>query len=195
MKLKQVEAIIKARKVFTTFTTESAQWVGDLGAMYPIYDLPHLTEDNLLTMWDVPEDKRDKWQYVTNGYAPEMFRDDVLGDHLLERGMTPLCINGAIAEPIKTEQGVIFINQRYLRPFENLENGYELYFRQLPGKSPIIAVKEGYSLIGIIAPMDVIKPGFVEDLDQLVRLMRLSLENNVLAAARAAEKEEEENNS
>lgn len=179
MKLKQIESILKPNKNIVLYTTEDAQWIGDGAALYPIYGMPHLTEENILVMWDVPEDKREKWHFrYGDTLHPSMFSDSVDGEQLIERGMSPICQNGGMAEPLKTEQGVLFINQRYLKPFDDLENGYDLYARLSPRGAPYIAVKEGYSLVGIISPMVVVNERFISDLEELLSLSRLAMENH-----------------
>ena len=80
-------------------------------------------------------------------------------------------------EPLKTESGAVFIDERYLRPFDNLENGYELYARTTPSGTTYIAVKSGYSLVGVIMPMAVVNEKFLEDLEALLRYSRITLYN------------------
>ncbi len=179
MKLKQIESILKPNKNIVLYTTNEAQWIGDGGAMYPIYGMPHLTEENILVMWDVPEDKRGKWcfRYGENLH-PEMFADNIDGEQLIERGMSPISVLGGMAEPLKTEQGVLFINQRYLKPFDDLENGYDLYARLDRRGIPYIAVKEGYALVGIISPMAIVNDKFISELEELLSLSRLARDNH-----------------
>lgn len=178
MKLKQIESILKPNKNVMLYTTDEAQWIGDGGAMYPIYGMPHLTEENILIMWDIPEDKRGKWCFrYGDSLHPSMFADSVDGEQLIERGMSPICVTGAIVEPLKTEQGVLFIAQRYLKPFDDLENGYDLYARLDSRGVPYIAVKEGYALVGIVYPMSIIDDKFIAELEELLELSRLAKDN------------------
>jgi hypothetical protein len=179
LKLKQIESIIKPNKNVCLYMAEDAQWIGDGCAMYPIYGMPHLTEDNILTMWDVPEEKREKWQFRHLGTVSlAMFNDAVEGEQLLERGLSAILVAGGLAEPLRTEQGVLFIYRRYLKPFDDLENGYDLYARYDPmTRQPIIAVKEGYSLVGIISPVAVVNDKFISELEELLGMCKLAKEN------------------
>ena len=53
MKLKQIEAILKAEKTIIVSETPSCQWLGNGAAFYPVYNLPKLTQDNIFTMFDI----------------------------------------------------------------------------------------------------------------------------------------------
>ena len=178
MKLKKIESIVTPNKNVAIYTTEGAQWLGDGSAMYPIYGMPHLTEENILTMWDIPEGKREKWHFhYGDSMYPEMFADNADGEQLIRRGMLPIVASGGVLEPLQTDMGVIFINQRYLAPFDDLENGYELYARLNHKHVPYVAVKEGYALVGIIIPVTVVNDKFIAELEKLIELSRLSKEN------------------
>ena len=178
MKLKQIESILKPNKNIVLYTTEAAQWIGDDSAMYPIYGMPHLTEENILVMWDIPEDKREKWHFrYGDSLHPSMFADSVYGEQFIERGMSCISVSGGLAEPLRTEQGILFVNQRYLKPFDDLENGYDLYARLDHLGVPYIAVKEGYALVGIVYPMRVVDDKFIAELEELLSLSRLAKEN------------------
>lgn len=177
MKLKQIESILKRNKNVTMYDTNGAQWLGDGGALYPVFGMPKLSAENLLTMWDVPEDKRSKWNFRIEQSAPCDMRDTTEAEYIAKRDMPPVFFQGEILEPLEMEQGVIFINQRYLRPFDDLENGYELYIRLTGAGSPYVAVKEGYALVGIIMPMTIINRNFIDDFEKLLTLSKMALAN------------------
>ena len=178
MKLKQIEAILKKNKNVHILEWGEGQWLGDGVALYPVYGMPYLTEENLLTMWDIPESKRSSWHFFPRAELPGIdLCDTVPGEHIIERTLFPICVKGATVEPLKTESGAVFIDERYLRPFDNLENGYELYARTTPSGTTYIAVKSGYSLVGVIMPMTVVNEKFLEDLEALLRYSRITLYN------------------
>ena len=140
--------------------------------------MPYLTEENLLTMWDIPEDKRSSWYFrkLTDISVLDL-RDNIPGEHLIERTLFPICIKGATLEPLKTETGALFINVKYLRPFDDLENGYELYARMGTNGTQYIAVKSGYSLVGIIMPIEIVNAEFIDDLETLLEYSRMTRSN------------------
>lgn len=179
MKLKSIESILKSKKYIVLCEAGEGQWIGDGASLYPIYGMPYLTKENILVMWDIPEDKRNAWSFRDgDSLDPGMFADNDDTEQLIERGMSAISISGAAAEPLKTEQGVLFVDQKHLRPFDDLEHGYSLYARLDRTGAPYIAVKEGYALVGIIMPMQIVNRDFISDLEELLSLSRLALENN-----------------
>lgn len=109
MKIKQIESILKAEKTIIVSETSACQWLGNGAAFYPVYNLPKLTKENIFTLFDVPEDKRDKF-YFEERSLPEFinFRDDDSEEKMLERDMFSIYIQGRTLEPLKTSQGVVF---------------------------------------------------------------------------------------
>lgn len=179
MKLKQIESILKSKKYIVLYEAGEGQWIGDGASLYPIYGMPYLTKENILVMWDVPEDKRNAWNFRDGeGLDPDMFEDTTDTEQLVERGMSVISICGAAAEPLKTKQGILFVNQKYLRPFDDLENGYDLYARLDRTGTPYIAVKQGYALVGLIMPMRVIDTEFISELEELLSLSHLAFNNH-----------------
>lgn len=177
MKLKKIESILKRNKNVIIHTSGGVQWLGDGASLYPVFGMPHLTPENLLTMWDIPEQKRSTWHFHTDVTICHDLCDSTDGEYLAKRDLPPVYYGGQLLEPLQMEEGVIFINQRYLLPFDNLENGYELYIRATRSGTPYVAVKEGYSLVGIVMPMQIINKEFIGDLEQLVSLSKLALAN------------------
>lgn len=178
MKLKQIESILKRSKNVQIFEGGEGQWLGDGAALYPVYGMPYLTEENLLTMWDIPEDKRSSWYFRKLADISVLdLRDNIPGEHLIERTLFPICIKGATVEPLKTETGALFINVKYLRPFDDLENGYELYSRIGTDGTQYIAIKSGYSLVGIIMPMKIVNAEFIDNLETLLEYSRMTRSN------------------
>lgn len=177
MKLKQIESILKRNKNVIMYDAGGVQWLSDGAALYPVFGMPKLSEENLLTMWDVPEDKRSKWHFHVASSIGQDIRDTVEGEYIAKRDMSPVCFKGEIVEPLEMEEGVIFISQRYLRPFDDIENGYELYIRHSSGGVPYVVVKEGYVLVGAVMPMMVIDKAFVDELERLLELSKMALAN------------------
>ena len=64
MKIKSLAAICKRRKNIVLFHDGSdQQYISDGNAVYPVFGLPELNTDYVLTIFDVPEKDRDK--YIT----------------------------------------------------------------------------------------------------------------------------------
>lgn len=178
MKLKQIEAILKAEKIIIVSETSDCQWLGNGAAFYPVYNLPKLTQNNIFTMFDIAEDKRDKF-YFEERELPSFinFEDNDDTEQILDRAAICFCANGRTLEPLKTSQGIAFINTRYLKPFADSQAGFELYERTDTLGKPYIAVKSGFMLLGVIAPYDLVNKDFVETLETILRFSRVTLMN------------------
>lgn len=193
MKIKKVESILKARKTIITYktTADNCQWIGDGSAFYPIYNLPTLTKENIFAMFDIPESKQDKF-YFAERELPEAlsFKDTDSTESILERSNYAISTQGRNLEPLKSSQGIIFIDKRYLSPFEKMENGYELYERTNESGTPYFAVKSGFLLLGIVAPYDLVSDSFIENLENLMNLSRIAWRNKVERIRKANETED-----
>lgn len=172
MKIKAVEAICKAQKTIILMESGGRQWISNGSALFPLYNLPHLSQENIFTMFDIPEDKRDKYYFEQRDGLPSglCFDDTVESEQPITRGMISIVLHGRILEPLQTSVGILYINQRYLAPFDDAKNGIELYERADANGRIYIVVKDGMLLCGVILP--VFLQG--EDLKVLKKLAELS---------------------
>lgn len=179
MKIKSIAAICKAEKTIITASGYSCQWIGNGKAFYPLYNLPPLSKDHIYTMFDVPDDKRDKF-YFDNPPLPEniSFENTASYECILARGSLSFSESGRTLLPLKTSLGLVFVNERLLTPFADAADGYDLYERIDSTGKVYIAVKEGFILIGIIFPYDIITDEFINSLRSLLTLAEISQENN-----------------
>ena len=175
MKIKRVESILKARKTIITYhTADKCQWIGDGSAFYPIYNLPPLTEENIFAMFDIAESKRDKIFFAERELPDNLsFMGADTTEVMLERSEYAINLQGRNLEPLKTSQGVAFIDKRYLSPFENTDNGYELYERTAKSGGIYFAVKSGFLLLGIVAPYDLVSERFIMKLKELLVMSQI----------------------
>ena len=60
MKLSSIQQICKGAKRIELFSDPSApvQYISDGGAFYPLYGLPKMEEENVFTLFDIPEKKQ-----------------------------------------------------------------------------------------------------------------------------------------
>lgn len=174
MKMSVIQQICKGAKRIELLSDSSSvtQWISDGGAFYPLYDLPELEQDSVFALFDIPEKKQEKISFLYKYAFPEMicFKDRMEGESALEFGTISICKNGRILRPYKTSRGMIYINEKYLKPFSDSENGVQLYERCTSGGTVYVAVKEGVVLKGIILPYDVVTKAFVSELKTICEL-------------------------
>lgn len=177
MKIKQIEKILKAKKTIYISEANGAQWLSDGAAFYPVYNLPKLTEENIFVLFDIPEDKRDKFRFKTPQLPTFLnFEDSDENEQMIDRSDFSLFVNGRLLEPLKTSRGIVFIKPRYLMPID-ADEGFALYERISEYGRPYIVVKRGFILQAVIYPENIIDDKFVESLETLLRLSRDALSN------------------
>ena len=179
MKIKQIESILKSKKTIIILNTPSCQWLGDGSAFYPVYNLPKLTQENVFTIFDVPEDKWDKFSFKELD-APTYtnFDDDDENEQMLDRSkFVDICAGGRRLEALVTSDGISFIDTRYLKPFADIDDGCELYERIDKNGEPYIVAKTGFVIVGIIKPYDLINDKFINILESMLALSRAALFN------------------
>lgn len=207
MKLKKVAALCSRQGVFHLYDEVDddgelvRQWLGDYGAIYPLYGLPVLDEENLCTMFDISEKKRKKCSFRRER-APRSFclDDNEPGEQCLYSDWPTVEYNGFVVKPLSTREGIVFIQNAYLVPLEDMEDYLRLFERRTEDGQRYIVAKNGMEIAAIIMPMDTIKMGFVDKLEQLAHMCRATLEameeqqrrREALAASAAAAEDEDQ---
>jgi len=182
MKIKAIESICKSNKTIMLGEVGGVQWISDGGGCYPLHGLPILDEGNVFTIFDIPEDKRDKFLFNDTGSFAEnpSFEDTEPGEMVLEQGGLALYASGRFLIPLKTGSGLVFINNRRLAPFSDSDQGVTLNERTGKSGRTYIAVKDGFLLAGIIYPVNVITKELVHELDELHKLALIAALNSTL---------------
>ncbi|MBQ3195960.1 MAG: hypothetical protein IJB65_05780 [Clostridia bacterium] len=188
MKIKQVESLLKAAKHIELFTERGCQWLGDGMAFYPVYNLPKLTREHIFTIFDVPEDKRNKFFFGEQDPPAHIDLKD-FSDHerLVKRFRLSFVIGGRTVELIETDVGLVCLDGKYLKPFQGEPEGFELYERISRKTGVYIAVKTGHSLAGVIMPLRIIGKEFVQELEHIVNLARFALPDTESAQCQLCE--------
>ncbi len=194
MKISTIQQICKGAKRIVIYSDPSAsiQYISDGGAFYPLYNLPRMEEENVFALFDIPEKKQDKIRFEHKHSLPEAFDfSDTTDDEIaLEFGTISIYKRGRILSPLKTSLGIVYINEKYLKPFSDSENGVQLFERHTPDGAIYIAVKEGFLLTGIILPYDIVTPEFVEELKMIYKLSALAADNRKTVPAEPDEAEQ-----
>ena len=182
MKLKKVAALCSANKAFFLFDEnreggEIRQWLGDGYSIYLLSGLPLLDENNVCAMFDIPEKKRKKCrskrQPVSEVYSLE---DWAQGERALNDNWPTVEYDGRIVKPLSTNDGMTFIQDKYLGPLEDIADYLRLFERVDADGNKYIVAKNGMEIAAIIMPLDTIKLGFVEKLEALAYKCRVAVE-------------------
>ena len=181
MKIKAVERIVKnVRQIRIHNDPRYGQWIEAGGAMYPLEGLPRISGDQLLALLDVPEDKRNGYEVINSDTLPRLFdyEDSTEKEEALETSFIRINYCGTVFEAVATDSGMVFIDIKLLKPFDDLENGIALFERRTVSGDTYIAVKSGLLLKGIILPAKCISERLSDELTRIAKLTALALEND-----------------
>lgn len=154
------------------------QYIGDGTAFYQVNDLPHLDKESILTIFDISEKQRGKW-LVKVGEIPEGidFSDVAEGEQIIKQLDPAIVYNEKILLPLQTQNGILFINSKYLSPLSDVMDALNLFERETKARQVYIVAKVGLMLKAIIFPIEVATTKFVEKLEELARECAFSLEH------------------
>jgi len=161
MKLSKLGALIKDQKGAVVLDTVDAdgqiirQHIMLYGAMYPLDGYPQLDKDILMTILDVPKEKRADYWYREEVHTEKTMRwadDNPLTDKDTPASLCSVRIEtyqGTLI-PVITHNGLVFINAEYKKPISD-ETEVEYWCRQM-STGYVIVAKKGYQTIATIAP-------------------------------------------
>ena len=161
MKLKAIAALCKAAEQYFLYDNCPAerdpadgQWIGTQAAVYLTQNLPHLTEDTLQAMWDIPKKKWNLALVSTSYTAPEWCSTVPNDPGDLSADLLGISINVAGEEifPLQTDAGLLFVEEKYLRPIADELGEITLVSRAGYDEQPILAAKKGTNLVALIRP-------------------------------------------
>lgn len=178
MKLKKVISLCHQRKTFRLFDKisecgEIVQWLGDGFAAYPLNGLPILDEETLCAVFDISE-KQLKNTSVRRLTMPDALNVDDTdpAERALSDDDFSIIYGGTELKPLKTRNGIIFIQQKYIAPPEDVLDVVQLYERVTPDGQTYIAAKAGLLIAAVIFPYSVINEKFVKRLEEVARESR-----------------------
>lgn len=151
MKLKKVASLCSKANIFCLYDREESddrvsQWLGEMGAIYPITGLPYMDEENIYSMFDIPAKKQEKITF-RHQRAPEEFNlsdTDPTERRISEENLS-VVYDGGVLKPLQTRNGITFIQSRYLAPLEDVADMVQLYERRTPQGATYIVAKTGFS--------------------------------------------------
>ncbi|MBR3767551.1 MAG: hypothetical protein IKL10_04840 [Clostridia bacterium] len=180
MKLKAIAKLIKNNKyIYTVEETEKSFWLGNGTAIYLVDGLPLMTNEQLLIMFEIPEKDKPKYHFSNNlKFTSQIERKDCIQAEsiALMLNMT-LQYSGYTLVPLRTEAGLICIEEQYLKPLASLEQGYELYLRYTDENKPYIVAKDGMFMKAVILPCNVVDKFFCAGVGEILNLSTLTAEN------------------
>ena len=151
MKLSEIIRIAKKQKVAIIETDiDEQQWLNTGKAIYKLEGMPYLTSDIFLNIASVSEKQKENWFKEDRTDRVNWFKEDRT-DRVITADMAGISIlyNGSHIVPFYLPDGVIWIDNDYLKPLENCKSEYLRFF--VRGETNrVLVVKEGLILIALI---------------------------------------------
>lgn len=180
MKLKAIAKLIKENKfIYTVEESSNSFWLGNGTAIYLVEGLPLMTNEQLMVMFEVPEKDISKYLFSNNlKFNQQIERNDCISaESIAEVLVMRLKYCGYDLCLLKTEAGLVCIEEKYLKPLAALEQGYELYLRYTNEDKPYIVAKEGMFLRAVILPCNVVDKFFYNAVSDVLKLAEASIGN------------------
>lgn len=166
MKIQKIVDICKKSGQLYITEAESAQWIGDGQAFYPIYDLPKLSIEDICVIYAIPEDKQDK-MILNEKTVTELGGVSLSGlggeEQAAEVIKMAIIYAGASYVILKCGEEISFVKRVYLTPFEE---DVQLWKRKGNGFEYFV-VTAGMFVTGIILPEADVKANIAADLKEL----------------------------
>lgn len=182
MKIKKIIDLCIKRGTMGIFTNPDTQeqYMSDGIAIYPLEGLPFVNEQYICAMYDITDKKANKTRFSNIKGLPEAvdLSDSVKEETVATLNDISVTLGGIVHMPILTEQGLMFIEGRYLSPLADIDSQYlQFYLRYNIRNKPVIVVKNGFVLVAVINPI-VISDEFVNQLEALYQQTYIAYTNH-----------------
>lgn len=139
--------------------------------------LPILDEESLCAVFDISEKQRENIS-VRRAAMPESVNTDDTdpAERVLKDDDFSIIYGGTELQPLKTRNGIMFIQRKYLAPLEDVLDMVQLYERVTPDGQSYIAAKTGLLIAAVIFPYNVVNEKFVTRLEEIARECRRVLD-------------------
>ena len=155
MKIQKIQQLCKAAKRIMIINDEAhgIQWISDGYCIYPLFNLPRLTRENIFALFDIPEEKQGKIFFDERDELPTGldFSDVADGERVVSPENYSINAHGRSLAVIKGAEGGQLFDKKYLAPFDD---DAVLYERCRKYGHPYIVAKEGMFLAGVILPFE-----------------------------------------
>ena len=153
MKLKNIAALCKNRKVAFILTDRfQNQYIGNGDAFYLMPAELELNAENILIIFDIPQEKRSEWK-VASTIPPECLPTEDVVDTEQQAEIIPidLCLHDDTYRLLRDDTGIVIFNIKYLAPLTDIQEPISYFIRRINARDAVIAVKKGLMLQALIS--------------------------------------------
>lgn len=176
MEIKRIISLCKKSGRLILFENDGEQWISDGAAIFPLKDMPRFDKETICRTYDISEKKAGQMDIRHEPKMPDGYN---VWDNTPSE--TPCDYDERFLEalvPVKTSEGLLFIQKRYLSPFRDTPpDMLYLYERHRPGGGIYFAVKVGFELVGVVSPFDCVNEDFVGRIKNLYEQCEVALFN------------------
>ncbi len=152
MKIQKIVDLCKKNGQMYKTKAEGTQWIGNGYAVYPLYDLPDLTTEELCTIYGLSEKEQEKM--ILNDKDVSEYKGIDFGaikpdEEPAEAIKLGLFYGGASLIMLKCAGGISFVNRAYLTPFKE---EIQFWRRISASGNEYFVVTAGMFVVGIILP-------------------------------------------
>ncbi|MBQ9841597.1 MAG: hypothetical protein IJO42_00630 [Clostridia bacterium] len=171
----KVVDLCKKQKRLVLYGDGQKQWISDGYAMYPLLGVPTLTEDVVRALYALPDNVEVEVKDAPGQYC---YEDTIREERLTYYEKIQLRPLGAEVSTLRTQRGVVFIKEKYLKPLEAGEGGdHQLYERTDSAGRTYIVAKAGVFVEAIILPVqNLLTAGWLNDLQELIGILQKTFE-------------------
>lgn len=157
MKVSKVVKICKDSGSFEVVKDNGEIWLGNGQSFYKLDEVFELTENMICTLFDISDKKRNETfiKEIITDEIPEMcvlFKDQVPGDVMPERGEVEIKYKGESFIPYKAAGETLLLNAKYFEPFKNSDD-IEVWLRRTEVRSGdrVFILKLGMFNVGVVS--------------------------------------------
>lgn len=169
MKIKDIATLAKKEKELTLIEPnhdEGVQWIRVGNGLYPLYGMPKLDTESIITVLDISDRDAEKIT-VYNEFAEKDIEytgyvDE--GEPLGESAIT-ISLSDIVYKPIITSRGLMFIKPTYLKPIYGEER--EIYERKRENGEIYFSIQHGTFVIALLWPEKINMPLMQKEINLL----------------------------
>jgi len=177
MKIKKIAALCKkTRRIIVSTDENGVQWIGNGFAMYPLFGMPIMAQENIYTIFDITDKQAGKIYFSDSSLDTICLDDNCENENLLKENETKLIIADKTIQSYQTSNGIAFIDVSYLGPIEDIEI-LSVYERISTEGKIYFAIKAGLILYGIIMPYDCISENLVNEIKFISEQCKIAFDN------------------
>ena len=170
MKIQKVIDICKKSGELYITETKDGQWIGNGRAVYPLYEFPKVTIDDLCVLYEITQEQRDKM--ILNDKAATEYKGINFGnpgadEEAAEILRIALIVGGVSLVLLKHKGGISFIKRNYLTPFKEEVQ----IWRRVGEHGEYFVVSCGMFVSAIILPESDISAEIAADVKEIATML------------------------